>query len=175
MGPSVLTHAYGRLANGAGIQGVRLHDLRHAHASLLLKARTHPKIVQERLGHSTIGITLDTYSHLIPSMQGGRCGRVRRCYGRSLNSKARSQMTTNIFLDESGYTGYDLVHEGQPAFVIATLNLEENMCLELKNQFFGDVNAKELKHSRLAKRPQQQLMVLHFLRYLNENKNELCS
>jgi len=46
-----------------------LHDARHTHASLLLKQGVHPKIVQERLGHGSIQITLDTYSHVVPSMQ----------------------------------------------------------------------------------------------------------
>ena len=50
--------------------GVTLHKLRHTHASLLLASGTHPKIVQERLGHSSISITLDVYSHLMPNMQG---------------------------------------------------------------------------------------------------------
>ena len=67
--PSVLTHTFKRLCKSEGISGVRLHDLRHFHATLLLKEGTHPKIVQERLGHATISITLDTYSHVIPSMQ----------------------------------------------------------------------------------------------------------
>lgn len=48
---------------------IRLHDLRHTHATVLLEAGVHPKVVQERLGHSTIAITLDLYSHVIPSMQ----------------------------------------------------------------------------------------------------------
>jgi len=48
---------------------IRLHDARHSHASLMLKQGTHPKIVQERLGHSTISITLDTYSHVAPRLQ----------------------------------------------------------------------------------------------------------
>ena len=48
---------------------MRLHDLRHFHASLLLKEGTHPKVVQERVGHATISITLDTYSNVIPSLQ----------------------------------------------------------------------------------------------------------
>lgn len=47
----------------------RFHDLRHSHASHLLKAGVHPKIVSERLGHSTVGMTLDTYSHVLPGMQ----------------------------------------------------------------------------------------------------------
>ena len=48
---------------------IRFHDLRHFHASALLAAGTNPKIVQERLGHSQISLTLDTYSHTIPSLQ----------------------------------------------------------------------------------------------------------
>ena len=67
--PSVLTHTFQRLVKKAGISRVRLHDLRHFHASLLLKEGTHPKVVQERLGHATISITLDTYNHVIPSLQ----------------------------------------------------------------------------------------------------------
>jgi integrase len=49
---------------------VTLHGLRHSHASHMLAANIHPKIVQERLGHSSIAITMDIYSHLIPNMQG---------------------------------------------------------------------------------------------------------
>lgn len=48
---------------------IRLHDLRHTHATALLVAGVHPKVVQERLGHASIGITLNTYSHVIPTMQ----------------------------------------------------------------------------------------------------------
>jgi hypothetical protein len=52
-------------------QGVacRFHDLRHTHATQLLKAGVQPKVVSERLGHASIGITLDTYSHVMPGMQ----------------------------------------------------------------------------------------------------------
>lgn len=53
----------------AGIQPHRFHDLRHGHATYLLINNVHPKVVQERLGHSNVGITLDTYSHLIPGLQ----------------------------------------------------------------------------------------------------------
>jgi integrase len=48
---------------------IRFHDLRHTHATLALRAGVHPKVVQERLGHSDIAITLNTYSHAIPAMQ----------------------------------------------------------------------------------------------------------
>ena len=48
---------------------IRFHDRRHTHAVMLLKQNIHPKIVQERLGHSSISVTIDRYSHVIPSMQ----------------------------------------------------------------------------------------------------------
>jgi integrase len=53
----------------AGLSGVRFHDLRHTMATLLLLAGVHVKVVSERLGHSRIQVTLDTYSHVLPSMQ----------------------------------------------------------------------------------------------------------
>jgi integrase len=48
---------------------IRLHDLRHSHATHMLAAGVHPKIASERLGHATGGITLDRYSHVLPGMQ----------------------------------------------------------------------------------------------------------
>jgi len=53
----------------AGLPDIRVHDLRHSHVSLLLASGVNPKMVQERLGHSSIALTLDTYSHVIPSLQ----------------------------------------------------------------------------------------------------------
>ena len=69
LSPSTVTHAFKRLAARAGLFGVRLQDLRHTHASLMLQQGVHPKIVQERLGHSTIVTTMDIYSHVLPGMQ----------------------------------------------------------------------------------------------------------
>ncbi len=57
------------LLDTADLPAIRFHDLRHTSATLLLAAGVHPKVVQERLGHSQIGITLDTYSHVVPTMQ----------------------------------------------------------------------------------------------------------
>ncbi len=51
------------------MKAFRFHDLRHSHATHLLRAGVHPKVVSERLGHSSVGITLDTYSHVLPGMQ----------------------------------------------------------------------------------------------------------
>ncbi len=56
------------LLKRAGLPRIRFHDLRHTAATLLLLQGVHPKVVQERLGHSQISITLDTYSHVLPSM-----------------------------------------------------------------------------------------------------------
>jgi integrase len=67
--PETLSGAFIRAAKRAGLPIIRLHDLRHSAASILLAAGTHPKVVSELLGHSSIGLTLDTYSHVIPSLQ----------------------------------------------------------------------------------------------------------
>ncbi|MBE0480290.1 MAG: site-specific integrase [Dehalococcoidia bacterium] len=67
--PDTISQAFLRISRQEGLKGVRLHDLRHSHASLLLQQGVHPKIVQERLGHATISVTLDTYSHVLPGLQ----------------------------------------------------------------------------------------------------------
>ncbi len=67
--PNTLHVGWRRIVKAAGPGHVRFHDLRHAHASLMLQQGVHPKIVSERLGHSGVGITLDTYSHVLPGLQ----------------------------------------------------------------------------------------------------------
>jgi integrase len=67
--PDTITHAWIKLVRKTGLKNIRLHDARHSHASLMLKLGIHPKVVQERLGHSSIQVTLDTYSHLAPGLQ----------------------------------------------------------------------------------------------------------
>ena len=57
------------LLKKAGLPNIRFHDLRHSAATLLLSVGVHPKVVQEILGHSQISITMDVYSHVLPSMQ----------------------------------------------------------------------------------------------------------
>lgn len=65
-----LTYRYFRpILTKAKLPRIRLYDLRHSCATLLLIAEENPKIVSERLGHSTIVLTLDTYSHVLPHMQ----------------------------------------------------------------------------------------------------------
>jgi integrase len=57
------------LLKRSGLPQIRFHDLRHTCATLLLSKNVNPKIVSEMLGHATIAITLDTYSHVLPNMQ----------------------------------------------------------------------------------------------------------
>jgi integrase len=67
--PDSVTHAFSRYAKRIGVSGVHFHSLRHTHASLMLKAGVHPKVVSERLGHSSVSFTLDVYSHVVPGIQ----------------------------------------------------------------------------------------------------------
>ena len=69
LNPNHITTTFAKTLKKAGIPHIRLHDLRHTHATLMLKAGIHPKIVSERLGHANISITLDTYSHVVPGLQ----------------------------------------------------------------------------------------------------------
>ena len=67
--PNSVTHDFKKIVKQLGLDDVRFHDLRHTHATVLLLQKVHPKVVQERLGHSKISTTLDLYSHVMPSMQ----------------------------------------------------------------------------------------------------------
>ncbi len=65
----VVNRSFKPLLRRAGLPCIRFHDLRHTAATLLLAEGIHPKIVQEKLGHAQISLTLDTYSHALPSIQ----------------------------------------------------------------------------------------------------------
>jgi integrase len=67
--PDSFSTAWRKFLAQRGLPPTRFHDLRHGHATLMLLQGIHPKIVSERLGHSSIGITLDIYSHVLPTMQ----------------------------------------------------------------------------------------------------------
>jgi len=67
--PESLSAAFERHSALVGLPRIRLHDLRHTHATLALQAGVHPKIVSERLGHADIALTLNTYSHAIPALE----------------------------------------------------------------------------------------------------------
>lgn len=74
--PRNLIRHFHRMCDRAGLPDVPFHTLRHTFASLLLSQNVHPKVVQEMLGHSTITLTLDTYSHLLPDMQDEAAGKM---------------------------------------------------------------------------------------------------
>ena len=69
LNPNIVSHTFSKIVVRAGLPHLRLYDLRHIHATMLLKAGAHPRIVQERLGHSSIATTLGIYSHTVPGLQ----------------------------------------------------------------------------------------------------------
>lgn len=74
--PNSLTHEFVRLTAALEIPRLRFHDLRHGHATQLLAGGVHPKVAQERLGHSSVAVTIDLYSHVLPGMQEDAAARV---------------------------------------------------------------------------------------------------
>ncbi|MEH7108786.1 tyrosine-type recombinase/integrase [Bacillus sp. JJ1764] len=69
LNPANVRRTFKRLLSQAEVKSIRFHDLRHTHATLLLSEGVNVKVISERLGHSNIKITLDTYSHILPTMQ----------------------------------------------------------------------------------------------------------
>jgi integrase len=74
--PDNFTRKFTRLVKRAGVRPITFHGLRHTHATDLLRANVHPKIVSERLGHASVSITLDLYSHVVPGMQEDAAARI---------------------------------------------------------------------------------------------------
>jgi integrase len=94
--PSEISRKFIDITKRAGAHGVRLHDLRHAFATMLLNSGVHPKIASEALGHSTIGITLDTYSHVLPNMQGVAAAAIQEALGHIIEPKQASPDPDNV-------------------------------------------------------------------------------
>jgi len=84
------------LAAHAGVSVIRLHDARHTHASLMLKAGIHPKVVQERLGHASIQITLDTYSHVAPGLQEAAAAQFDKLVSHSYNNTDKNEAVEKV-------------------------------------------------------------------------------
>jgi len=85
--PSSLTRAFRTFMRRHKLPQIRFHDLRHSHATHLLAANVHPKIAQERLGHSNVSITLNTYSHVVPGMQQEAAAKVDAVIQAALNKR----------------------------------------------------------------------------------------
>lgn len=89
--PVSLTHEWTRLLSKTSLPRIRFHDLRHTHASQMLAAGVHPKVASERLGHSTIGITLDLYSHVMPGMQADAAEQVDAALQAAISASQKSK------------------------------------------------------------------------------------
>ncbi len=72
---------YKRLLRQAELPNIRFHDLRHSAATIMISMGVNPKVVQEVLGHSTIGMTLNTYTHVLPSMQEEATAKLDNLFG----------------------------------------------------------------------------------------------
>jgi integrase len=81
MDGSRVTEDLHRALAEAGLPSLRVHDLRHTAATVLLVAGAHPKIVSDLLGHSTIGVTLDIYSHVTPALHAEAARRFNLLFG----------------------------------------------------------------------------------------------
>jgi integrase len=89
--PNSLTHEFVRFISGTKLPRIRFHDLRHTHATQLLKSNVHPKIVQERLGHEDISTTLNLYSHVLPGMQDAAAKSVDLALREALDKERRAR------------------------------------------------------------------------------------
>ncbi len=78
-----------------------------------------------------------------------------------------------VFIDETGYTGPDLLNEAQPVFVLASHNFEEQEACAIKSRFFGKVRAKELKYAAMRMRPRQQAMIIDFVKDLSRHQGRV--
>ncbi len=78
------------------LKNIRLHDARHSHASLMLKQGIHPKVVQERLGHTSIQVTLDLYSHVAPGLQKAAAVRFDEWLAPQGTAIAKEEIVENI-------------------------------------------------------------------------------
>ena len=84
--PQSVSHAWDHFVKASKLPRIRFHDLRHSHATIMLASNIHPKIVSERLGHSKVAITLDTYSHVIPGMQEEAAAAIDAAFGNAAPS-----------------------------------------------------------------------------------------
>ena len=85
-----LSRQFPTIVEKAGLPRVTFHELRHSHATQMLINGTHMKVASERLGHSSIGITMDLYSHVLPGMQEEAADGVDKALRAALNSGSQN-------------------------------------------------------------------------------------
>lgn len=88
LGQRNVLRSFDALIEKAAVRKIRLHDLRHTHASHLLLAGVHPQVVSERLSHASVAFTLRTYSHLLPTLQEGAADMNNRARGTKRGTNA---------------------------------------------------------------------------------------
>ena len=99
--PGTLTHAFRQIADSVGLK-CRFHDLRHTFASLMLMAGANAKVVSEALGHSSVGFTLDTYSHVLPTMQKTAMSNLDKLLGPAMPENENVSNLSATFEDSRG-------------------------------------------------------------------------
>lgn len=95
-----LWHMLDKVVKQAGLPHMRFHDLRHSAATIMLAMGIHPKVVQEILGHSSISVTMDLYSHVLPSVQQEAAGKVDSVLRDSLQRAVKNDVKSSP--DERG-------------------------------------------------------------------------
>ena len=92
----VISHTFKRIAIQVGLNGVRFHDLRHTFASLMLLRGAKPKVISEALGHSSVGFTLDVYSHIIDGMQSDAMALLDEVLPTGVSQKNNANLTPKL-------------------------------------------------------------------------------
>nr|WP_286680173.1 site-specific integrase [Tepidanaerobacter sp. EBM-49] len=88
--PDYISQTFKSIIRKLKLPDITFHDLRHTHATLLLEQGVHPKIVQERLGHSTISMTLDTYSHVLPNIHQEAANKMDDIFDKNIESVSKN-------------------------------------------------------------------------------------
>ncbi len=95
MHPDIFSQRFDRTVAKIGVPAISLHDLRHTHATLLLKAGVHVKVVSERLGHANVAFTMNVYQHVLPGMQAEAAGTFSRLIhnerGKAVEAQAKEE------------------------------------------------------------------------------------
>jgi len=91
--PHSVSQAWRRLVRKAGFPGIRMHDARHTHATLMLEQGVNWKIISERLGHGSVAMTLDLYAHVSPGLQQAAAHGFDRVLGTLTNDNEIEEMS----------------------------------------------------------------------------------
>ena len=122
--PERVTKRFAQLVSAAGLRPIRLHDLRHGQASLMLAAGVPIAVVSKRLGHSTISLTSDTYSHLLQGVGRDAAERAAALVPRALKSASNSACDQSVTSEAPEMTQDPRVNAGGPGIPAPPTGLE---------------------------------------------------